>query len=117
MERINHDNLKVLVRRVLPNPIRVEDTEALNTSSDPLFSNRLQVPYRFLLLHSPRGLRLAVRTTLGHGPFATSTAHSNAVNDKALLVFVSQAPGLIWSGRPGDAVNLGQLAVLPTADS
>jgi len=32
--RIDHDDLKVFVGRILANPIRVEDTEALKSAAD-----------------------------------------------------------------------------------
>ena len=97
VERIYHDDLKIFVGRVLSNPIGVQDSQSLNTSSDPFFGNGLEVTNGFLLLDASRSLGLAVRTSFGHGPFATSAAHGNAVDDKALLVLVSQTTSLVWT--------------------
>ena len=41
--RVEHDHLEILVRRVLSDPVRVEDAEPLGDG--------LQVPLRLLLLH------------------------------------------------------------------
>ena len=115
--RIDHDNLEVLVGGVLTHPVRVENSQALNTSSDTLLGDGLKIPDRLLLLDTTRSLGLAIRTTLGVGAFATSTTHGNAEDDKALLVLVAETTGLIGSGGPWHTVNLGQLAILPASDT
>merc|ERR1719477_285410 len=73
----------------------------------------LQVPLWLLFFDGTRGLGLAVRASLGNGALAATTAHGNAVDDKALLVLVAQPPGLVWPGGP---VDLGELAVVPAPD-
>lgn len=34
VERIDHDDLEVLVRRILTNPVRAQDTESLKTTAN-----------------------------------------------------------------------------------
>jgi len=115
--RINHDDLEVLVGGVLANPVGVEDAQSLESAANTLLCDGLQVPLRLLFLDGTRGLGLSVRTSLGNWAFAATTAHGNAVDHKALLVLVSQTASLVWAGRPGSTVDLGQLAVMPAPDA
>ena len=117
MEGIDHDDLEVLVSGILAHPVRVQNTQSLDAATHTLFGDGLQVAHGLLLLDRAGSFGFTVRTALGDGPFAASTTHSDAVDNKTLLVLVSQTPGLIGTGGPGDAVDLGQLAVLPTADT
>ena len=117
MEGIDHDDLKVLVSRILADPVRIQDTESLDTATHTFLSDGLQVPHGLLLLDSTRSFGLAIRTTFGHWPFAASTTHGNAVDDESLLVLVAQTPGLVGTGGPGGTMDLGQLPVLPATDT
>ena len=49
VERINHDDLEVLVSRILANPVGAQDTESLDTTTYTLLSDGLQVPDGFQL--------------------------------------------------------------------
>ena len=117
MMRIYHDNLKVLVGGVLANPVRIEHSKTLHPPSNALFSNGLEVAHRLLLFNSTRSLGFTVGASLGVGAFATSTTHSDAEDNESLLVLVAKTTCLVGSGGPGDAVNLGKLAVLPATNS
>ena len=117
MEGINHDHFKVLIRRILANPVGIEDTETLNPTTHAFLSNRLQIPHGLLLFDSAGSFGFAIRTSLGHWPFAASATHGDPVDDESLLVLVSQAPGLVWTGWSWGSMNLGQLTVLPTTNT
>jgi len=80
---IYHDDLEVLVGRVLAYPIRVHDPQTLESSPNPFFGNGLEVPLRLLLLHSTRSLWFTIGTTFGHRALATTATHGDAVNDKS----------------------------------
>jgi len=95
---IDHDHLEVLVGGILTHPIRVQHTETLESTADTLLCNGLEVPLWLLFFDGTRGLGLAVWASLGNRPLTSSTTHSNTVDDEALLVLVSQPPGLVWPG-------------------
>ena len=117
MGDIHHDDLEVLVGRVLANPIGAEHSKTLNAPTDSFFSNRLEVSHRLQLRDSTGRLRFAIRTSFGHRPFASSATHCDPINDESLLVLVSQAPGLVRTGRSWYTMNLGKLTILPTPDT
>ena len=62
VERINHDDLEVLVGRILANQVGAKDTESLDTTTDSLslLSDGLKVPDGFQLSHSTGSLGFAV---------------------------------------------------------
>ena len=68
MEGINHDDLEVLVGRILANPVGAQDTESLDTTTYTLLSDGLQVPDGFQLGHGTGSLGFAVRTAFSDGP-------------------------------------------------
>ena len=72
-------------RTDLSDPVRVEDAEPLEPSSDALLGDGLEVPLRLLLLDGTGGLGLAVRAALGHGALAAAATHGDAVDDEAWL--------------------------------
>jgi len=113
---VNHDDLEVLVGRVLANPVRVEDSQTFESSANTLLSDGLKVPLRLLLLDSTRSLGFTIRTTLSNRAFASSSPHGDAVDDEPLLGLISQPAGLVRPGWAGSTVNLGQLPVLPAPD-
>lgn len=59
-----------------------------------------------------RVLYHTVGGTLWHRPLATTTAHTHAVDNVALLGFVSQAASLVGTRGTRGAVNDVQLAEL-----
>merc|ERR1712122_288350 len=62
---VDHDHLVVLVGRILANPVRVKNPESLESTSNPLLSNRLEIPLRLLLVDRTGGLGLTIGATLG----------------------------------------------------
>merc|ERR1719291_1051276 len=103
---VHHDHLKVLIGGVLAHPVRVQDSQALEPSSNSFLSNGLKVPLWLLLLHSSRSFRFSVRTSFGNWTLASTTAHGDAIHTKPLLGFVPKSPGLVRPGWPGCPVDL-----------
>ena len=106
MGDVHHDNLEVLVGRVLSNPVGVEDPQTLESPAHSLLRDGLEVTLGLLLLNSTRGLGFTIGTALGDWPLPTSTPHSNAVDDESLLGLVSQPASLVRPGRAGGTVDL-----------
>ena len=106
MGDVHHDDLEVLVGRVLAHPVRVEDPQSLQSPTNTFLGDGLEVALGLLLLDSTRGLGLSIGTSLGDGPLPAATSHGNAVDDEALLGLVSQPAGLVRPGRARSAVDL-----------
>ena len=109
MSHVDHDHLEVLVGGVLANPVRVEDSESLESATNSLLGDGLKIPLRLLLLDRTRALGLTIGTTLGDGALPASTPHGDPVDDESLLGLVSKTAGLVGSGRPGGTVDLKSL--------
>ena len=106
VSHVDHDHLEVLVGRVLADPVRVQDSEPLESATHSLLGDGLKVPLRLLLLDRTRALGLTIGTTLGDGALPASTPHGDPVDDESLLGLVSKTAGLVGSGRPGGTVDL-----------
>lgn len=113
---IDHDDLEVLVGGILGNPVGVQHTETSHATANTFLSDGLQTTVRLQLVDT-MALGLTVCATLGDWAFAATTTHTNAEDREALLGLVAQATSLVWSGWPWGTVELGQLAVLPDADT
>jgi len=72
---VNHDDLEVLVGRVLSHPVRVQDPQTLESAANTLLGDGLKVPLWLLLLDSSGSLGLTIRTSLGNWALAASTSH------------------------------------------
>ena len=94
---VDHDDLVVLVGRVLANPVGVEDAKPLEPSAHPLLSDGLQVPLRLLLVHRSRGLGLTIGAPLGHWPLPPAAPHRDPVDAEALLGLVPKPARLVRS--------------------
>ena len=57
--------------------------------------------------------RFAVSGSLGNGTFSTTSPDPDAVDDVALLCFVSKTTGLVGSGWTGCPVNDVELTIFP----
>lgn len=116
VEWINKDNLKVLVGRILSNPVGIENTQILASSTNTLFSNSLQASSGLQLGDSlARGL--SVHLSLVHWSLAASTANAHSVDAEALLGLVSQATCFVDAGWAGLAVDDVQLTQEPGTDT
>lgn len=58
---------------------------------------------------------LSAAVHLVHGPLATSTAHTDAVNNVSLLGLEPEATSLVWAGGAVQAHDAWELTVLPAA--
>lgn len=79
---VHHDDFVELVRRVLANPVRVEDAESTAAAADTLLGDGLQVAGGLQAVDTV-GDRLAVGAALGNGALAAAAAHSDAVDAEA----------------------------------
>lgn len=124
----------------LSNPVRVEDAEvardlaayallghrsqaSLELEFVNTFSSRLTVANTchernsVSVNHSDGAWRADGRRTLGHRPLAVTPLDADTVDHVALLGLVAEATGLVRPSRARRAVDRGQLAVLPRADT
>jgi hypothetical protein len=109
---VHKDNLIVLHRSILIDPIGVENTKVSKFTSNLFFGNTLQVSLEFELVHT-LVLGFSVHHTTVNLTLATSTAHSTANYNVSLFGFVAETMGLVGSCRDIHAGNLGALTVLP----
>ena len=84
MSRVNQDHLIKLVSGILSNPVRIEDTETAQLATSTLLSNRAVRTLVLQRVHT-MGLGLTIRLTLHNRALATTTLHTNAVDNKSLL--------------------------------
>merc|ERR1719183_1529475 len=108
----NENDLEILVRSVLVNPVRVQYAQVATDTANTLFGDRTQVAFCFE--HNTLVLRLTVNNTLSVGTLASTTAHSNAEDDIPLFGLVSEATGLVWTRGPCYTTDFRKLAVLPS---
>lgn len=113
---VDHDDLEVLVGGILGNPVGVQHTETSDATANTFLSNGLQATVRLQLVDT-MALGLTVGATLGDWALTATTAHADAEDREALLGLVAQATSLVRAGWPWGTVELGQLAVLPDADT
>lgn len=114
--RIHADDLVVHVRRVLVNPVGVENTQIGTPSPNSFLRSALKRPLVFQLVNTLVG-RLAVRSAFGCRALTTSSSHSNTIYDIALLCFIAKSSSFVRSRRTRGPMDNTQLTVLPTADS
>eukprot|EP00308_Calcidiscus_leptoporus_P012834 CAMPEP_0119356596 /NCGR_PEP_ID=MMETSP1334-20130426/5166_1 /TAXON_ID=127549 /ORGANISM="Calcidiscus leptoporus, Strain RCC1130" /LENGTH=226 /DNA_ID=CAMNT_0007370669 /DNA_START=401 /DNA_END=1079 /DNA_ORIENTATION=+ len=110
--RVNHDALVILVKGVLCNPVRVENTQAAASAADAFLGLGSQVPTPLVLVDATVA-RLAVVDALRELLLARTATHSHAIDHIALLGFVAKVTRFVWPGRLGCAVDHRQLTVLP----
>ena len=128
---VNEDDLVVFVGAVLVDPVAVEDAEIGAALADTLFGGRFERALVLELVHTlvhrlayyvasvicPYCSRSTyclhtVCSTLRHRLLPSTSPHSHAVDDIALLGLVSQAASLVRAGRTGSAVDDVELAEL-----
>lgn len=113
---INQDNFKVLVCRVLVNPVGVQDSQVSGSSANSFFGSRSQGSLVLQLVNTLVGW-LTVSSTLGHRSLSVTTSDSDTVDDETLLGLVTQSSGLVWSGWSRSTVDNVLLSVFPDSDS
>ena len=134
--RVHADDLKVLVGGVLQreyqqpqkdnkfqrletylvDPVRVQDTQVAAAATDTLLGHGAQSALG-LEGGDTLALGLSVHLTLGLRALAATTAHADAVDDKALLGLVAETASLVGARRTRRTVQHRQLAVLPAAQA
>ena len=113
---INNDDLEEFGDSILSNPVGVEDSHVLASSSDLLFSD-VSVGSSFLLLSDTKMDWLTVDNTLVDSSLSSSSSDSDSVDDVSLLLFESKSSGLVESRWSSDSVHDSELSVLPASDS
>lgn len=108
---IDKDDLKVLVGRVLVDPVRVQDAQVAAAAADTLLGGRLERALVLELVHTLVG-GLAESGTLADGLLAATAADAHAVDDVALLGLVSKTAGLVGARGARGTVDNVQLTVL-----
>jgi len=116
VRRINEDNLEVLVRRILIDPVRVKNSQVGASSTDSFFCGGAEGSLVLQLIDTLVG-RLAIGSTFTCRPLSATSSDTDSIDDIALLGLVSQSSCLIWSGWSRSAVNDIQLSELPAANS
>ena len=86
--RVDANNLIVLVSGVLVDPIRVQNSQSSNTSSNSLLRDALQVPCE-LELSDTLVLGLAINNALGNGLLPASSSNGCSEDRKTLLRLVA----------------------------
>jgi len=114
--RVDKNDLEVLVRGILVDPIRVEHTEIAAAASHSLLSLAAQRALPFELIDT-LGCWLTEHDTLADSAFAATTSDTDTVDDIPLLGLVSESASLVRTSRSGCAVNRRELSVLPAADA
>ena len=113
---INNDDLEEFGDSILSNPVGVEDSHVLASSSDFLFSD-VSVGSSFLLLSDTEMDWFTINDTLVDSSLSSSSSDSDSVDDVSLLLFESKSSGLVESRWSSDSVDDSELSVLPASDS
>jgi hypothetical protein len=125
--RIHKDDFEILVRSILINPIRIQNTQIRTLSPNSFLGRRPQTLLVLELIDTLiRGFpvcsalpsqspHLKSGRDLGNGAFAASATDTDAIDDIALLCLVAQATGLVRAGWSRRAVDDIELAVFPAA--
>ena len=108
---IDADDLEVLVRAVLVDPVAVEHAQIGAATADTLLGGRAQGALVLELVHT-LVRRLAVRGAFRDRLLAASTADADTVDDIALLGLVPEPARLVGAGRSRGAVDDVELAEL-----
>lgn len=114
--RIDQNDLEVLVRGVLVDPVRVEHAQVATFPAHALLGDGALVAGK-LELSNTLVLGLTVLDALLHRALPATAAHAHAVHDVSLLRLVADTARLVRTSRPRRAVDGRQLAVLPGPDA
>lgn len=116
VEWIDTDDLKVLVDGILIDPVRVEDSQVADSSSDSLFGGSSHWLLVLQVVHTLSGW-LTVCVTSVHWSLSVTSLDTHSVDNETLLGLVSQLSGSLWSGWSGSSVNDILLSVFPASDT
>ena len=96
VSRVNHNDLEEFEGGILTNPVGVQNSEALEFSTDSLFSDRLKILFVLKTGDSDRA-RLSVDSTFLDRFLASTSADADSVNNVTLLCAISKSAGLLNS--------------------
>ena len=113
---IDHDDFVEFVRSILSNPVGVEDSHVLASSTDLLFSD-VSVGSSFLLLSDTEMHWFTINDTLMDCSLSSSSSDSASVDGVSLLLFESKSSGLVESRWSSNSVHDSELSVLPASNS
>jgi len=85
---IDHDDFVIFISSILSNPVRVEDSQTTNLSTNSFLSNGLEVSGELELNDTLVGW-LTADDTLSDWLLTASSSDSNSVDNVTLLVLVS----------------------------
>ncbi len=110
---IHKDNFEIFPGTVAVYPVAVQYAQVSAYSSNTFFCDTTQVTAGFQLVDTVV-LWFTVNNTFVVLAFASTAAYSNTVYNEALLSFVTQSAGLVWTRWLGYALDLFALAVFPS---
>jgi hypothetical protein len=116
VSRIDEDDFEILVRKILIDPVGVQDTEVSALASNTLLCNCSEVA-SWLLLVDTLVFGLSIDDTLAVGSLTSTTSYGDSINDESLFSFVSQTVSLLRSQWVVNAEDLGKLAIFPGSDT
>jgi len=113
---VDADDLVVLVGSILVDPVGVEDAGVGALAANTAFGHNLEGAGG-LEVGDTLVLGLTVHNTLGALHLAATTADGNTLDAVTLLLLVSELAGLLRAGGVLYPVDVGELTVLPSADT
>jgi hypothetical protein len=113
---INKDDLIVLHGSILVDPVRVQNTEVGELTSNLLFSNGLKVSLELEVVDTLM-LGLTENHTTMVLTLTSSTTDSNTDNNVSLLGLVTETVSLFGTGGTSTTDHLGALTVLPCTNA
>jgi hypothetical protein len=113
---VHHDDLVELVRRVLSDPVRVEDAEGAALAADALLGDGAVRALELEVVDAlVDGLAVGAALSRSGAALAAAALDADAVDDEALLGLVAEAAGLVGPRGARGAVDRAELAVVPHA--
>jgi hypothetical protein len=109
---VDKDDFVVLVNTILVHPVRVEYPQIAAPLSNTLLSSTPQSTLELEVVDTLAD-GFTEGSTLSDRLFAVTAAHTDTVDDIALLGLVAKAASLVGARRAGCAVDNVQLTILP----
>lgn len=113
---VDQDNFKVLVSRILVDPVRVQNSQVGSTTTNSFFGGSSQRSLVLQLVNTLVGW-LTVSGTLWNRSLSVTTSNSDTVDNETLLGLVTQSSSLVWSRWSRGSVDNSLLSVFPDSDS
>ena len=113
---INENDFKIFVRRVLVDPIRIEEAKIRESRTSTFLGHRSQVTTEFQLVNTVM-LGFTIHNAFSIWAFATTTTNGHAHDDIALFGFEPETTGFVRSGRTMETMDGGELSVFPSTNT